>query len=75
MPIYEYKCEDCGHHFDALRTMRAADDAIACKACGSERTQRTLSVFFAHSEGRSVVHAGNSGCGNCRGRNCAGCNH
>lgn len=75
MAIYEYACEECGQQFEALRSMGAADDRIACKACGSERTRRALSVFFAHSKGRSHSHAGRDGCGNCQGGNCAGCRH
>ncbi len=44
MPIYEYRCRDCKAEFETLTTMAKADE-IECKACGSENTERLLSVF------------------------------
>ena len=75
MPLYEYVCKDCGHHFDALRSMKDSDKPIACKSCHSEHTNRALSVFFASSEGRSVSGAGGGGCAGCGGGSCSSCNH
>jgi len=40
MPIYEFECEECGARFEELV---AADDAVACPSCGSERARRLLS--------------------------------
>ncbi len=74
MPLYEYVCKDCGHHFDMLRSMRDADKPVACKSCRSEHTSRALSVFFAASEGRSVAGSG-GGCGGCSGGSCSSCGH
>lgn len=74
MPIYEYNCKDCGHHFDALRSMKDADQPIKCKKCFNEHTIRTLSVFFAQAAGRSVAAAG-GGCGGCGGGSCSSCGH
>lgn len=72
MPLYEYVCQDCGHHFDALRSMKDADKTISCRECHSEQTKRALSVFFASSEGRSVT-ASAGGCGGCSGGSCSSC--
>mgnify|MGYP002823978527 CR=1 FL=1 len=44
MPIYEYRCQDCGHVFEKMTTISKADD-IPCVACESETTERQLSVF------------------------------
>jgi putative FmdB family regulatory protein len=41
MPIYEFECESCGARFEELV---AADAAMVCPACGSERTRRLLST-------------------------------
>jgi putative FmdB family regulatory protein len=72
MPIYEYACLDCGAQFDALRSMREADQPIACQACESDHVSRMISVFFARSGGRSV--AGTSGgCARCSGDMCSTC--
>lgn len=40
MPIYEFECEECGGRFEELV---AADAAVACPSCGSERVRRLLS--------------------------------
>ena len=74
MPLYEYVCKDCGHHFDTLRSMKDADKTILCKSCHSENTARAISVFFASSEGRAVTTS-NSGCGGCSGGSCSSCGH
>jgi putative FmdB family regulatory protein len=73
MPIYEYNCKDCGHRFDALRSMKDADQPIKCKKCFGENTTRGISVFFAQADGRSVVSSG--GCGGCSGGSCSSCGH
>ncbi len=74
MPVYEYVCLDCGSRFDALRPMRAADAPLACDACESEHTSRTLSVFYAQSSRRAVAGtSGSCGCGSCSGGSCATC--
>ena len=72
MPVYEYVCLDCKTQFDALRPMAQADKPIACESCGGDHSARTLSVFFAVSEGRTVAGAAD-GCAHCAGGHCAGC--
>lgn len=72
MPIYEYLCNDCGVKFDAFRSMKEADEPIACKNCHGRNTKRALSVFFASSDGRSITSSQN-GCPSCSGGNCSTC--
>lgn len=72
MPVYEYVCLDCRDRFDALRPMRDADAPIACERCGGNHSSRTLSVFYAQSDGRSVAGT-SSGCGTCAGGHCSTC--
>jgi putative FmdB family regulatory protein len=46
MPIYEYICTTCGHHFDHYwRSIRAAEEGQAptCPDCASLETQRVMS--------------------------------
>jgi len=50
MPLYEYKCEDCGHEFEELVSFARADD-VACEKCGSRHTQRLVSSFCDSSSG------------------------
>ena len=41
MPIYEFRCKDCGERFEAL--VDRDTTSLQCRACGSERTGRVLS--------------------------------
>lgn len=43
MPIYEYKCRDCGHYHEALQKM--ADAVLTdCPECGKPALKRLLSA-------------------------------
>lgn len=74
MPLYEYYCTDCRNRFDTLRPMKDADTPILCESCGSEHTQRCLTVFYAQSGGK-VISGGGGGCAGCAGGSCASCNN
>jgi putative FmdB family regulatory protein len=50
MPIFEYRCQDCGRKFSALVGMTALSDDGACTNCGSANTVRLVSRF---SRGRT----------------------
>jgi len=47
MPIFEYRCEECGHRFDAF--FRRGDDAdteqLECAKCGSKLVKKMFSVI------------------------------
>ena len=51
MPIYEYRCQDCGTKFEKL--VRRSDDASenACPSCGKNHLQQEYSTFAAHANG------------------------
>jgi putative FmdB family regulatory protein len=50
MPVYEYRCEDCGSKFEKL--VRRSDDsnALVCRPCGENHLQHELST---HANGSS----------------------
>ncbi|MGD9695120.1 MAG: FmdB family zinc ribbon protein [Thermoleophilia bacterium] len=49
MPIYEYRCNDCGRHFEVVQRM--ADDPITeCEVCGGE-VGRVLFAPAIHFKG------------------------
>ncbi len=52
MPIYEYRCHNCGTQFEKMTTMAKADET-PCKQCGSDDTERLLSVFGVSSSQKS----------------------
>jgi putative FmdB family regulatory protein len=49
MPIFEYKCDDCGTKFEKL-VRRAADD-VNCPSCGESHLTQQYSTFAAHANG------------------------
>ena len=49
MPIFEYRCDDCGTTFEKL--VRRQGDALVCPSCGQEHLSRQLSTFSAHANG------------------------
>ena len=76
MPIYEYKCADCGALFGVLRRMNEADNPIPCERCDGPHTSRALSRFAAYSHstsGESRAVAGGDGCGSCGSHHCGSC--
>lgn len=75
MPIYEYRCADCGSKFDKRLSMAAAASQVNCPDCGAE-ARRQLSVFaaFRKAEGGQVASIG-GGCAGCAGGSCASCGH
>jgi putative FmdB family regulatory protein len=49
VPIYEYKCSECGNKFEKL-LHRASDAAeLACPSCGEKHLEQQLSTFAAHA--------------------------
>ena len=65
MPIYEYSCDACGHAFERLAKTSAERDEAECPSCGSDRTERKLSVFGVGAE-QTPRDAGPA-CANCPG--------
>lgn len=52
MPIYEYKCQDCGTKFEKL-VRRSGGDELECPSCGQKHLEQELSTFAAHAGGSS----------------------
>ncbi|HEY8505351.1 MAG TPA: zinc ribbon domain-containing protein [Gemmataceae bacterium] len=44
MPLYEFTCADCSHHFETLVRDEAELRDAACPSCRSARVERLLSV-------------------------------
>lgn len=57
MPRSVYACSRCGARFERLVPLRRADDALACPACGSAHTQRTITAAVTVGAGRSAATA------------------
>ena len=49
MPIFEYRCNDCGEEFDELESIANRDKPHKCPSCGSMKSERRISTFCAGS--------------------------
>ena len=68
MPIYDFKCDKCGHRFELFTSISRRSQA-ACPKCGG-----SVSRVYEGKWSMGVKPSGGSGCacgGNCAG--CAGC--
>jgi putative FmdB family regulatory protein len=76
MPIYEYRCDDCGERHE--RIVLSKSTAIECPKCASAKQTMQISVFAAHgngaksSGGSSSSSGSSSSGGGCCGGAC-GC--
>ena len=44
MPIYDYKCNDCGNTYDVFHKVREVIDDVVCPSCESKNHTRLLSA-------------------------------
>ena len=78
MPLYEYRCLECEHEFEALVPAGRADQA-SCPACGVPEVRRLLSMFAApraatsFSAPAAMGGDGASAPGGCCGGACGNC--
>jgi putative FmdB family regulatory protein len=56
MPIYEYRCDDCGTKFEKL-VRRSDSEGIKCPSCGEKHLTQQLSSFAAHAGGAKSADA------------------
>ena len=64
MPIYEYRCENCGEPFEKLVKFSASDAQVECPKCGSKHTKKALSLFgVGAGKGSSSVGSSAGSCG------------
>jgi putative FmdB family regulatory protein len=62
MPIFEYVCRDCDHHFE---TLVRGDATPACPSCDGHDLQKQLSVFAVSSRTASPAATLPGPCGTC----------
>jgi putative FmdB family regulatory protein len=54
MPIYEYKCQDCGTKFEKLLRRSAEAAELNCPSCGKAHLTQEFSTFAAHANGSNA---------------------
>jgi putative FmdB family regulatory protein len=46
MPIYEYRCQECGEKFEKfVRSMKNPGPETRCPKCGGQKVEKLLSSF------------------------------
>jgi putative FmdB family regulatory protein len=66
MPLYEYRCKDCGEEFEKQLRFAEADALPVCPKCSSARTQKKLSrvmSFVASGAAGGASSSAGSSCG------------
>lgn len=68
MPLYEYRCNACGHRFEVLQRMGEGAEGVECPSCGERAAEKLLSTFAAASSGAgspagAACGASGGGCG------------
>ena len=54
MPMYEYKCLDCGKESVVVMTLREHEQGEAtCSACASTKMQQGYTSFMVHTTKKS----------------------
>jgi putative FmdB family regulatory protein len=62
MPIFEYVCQKCDHHFEALVYGKQKAE---CPKCHATKLNPQLSVFAVSAKGPSSAAAPAAACGSC----------
>ncbi len=62
MPLYEYKCETCGHRFEVLQRMGASSQGVSCPQCGGFEVKRLVSTFASSVSGSAPATSSASSC-------------
>jgi len=45
MPIYEYRCRECGGEFETILFRQEDERDISCPECGRKYPERLMSAF------------------------------
>ncbi|MGH9804462.1 MAG: FmdB family zinc ribbon protein [Candidatus Acidiferrales bacterium] len=62
MPIFEYRCQACGHQFEKLVSRNRQP---ACPACQSDSLEQLLSLFAVGGAAAKLSAAPSGPCGAC----------
>lgn len=63
MPIYDYRCEECGKVYDVFHKVKEVDEDIVCPDCDSRKHTRLLSApSISMGAKQSVPPCADGGC-------------
>jgi putative FmdB family regulatory protein len=70
MPLYEYRCRDCGDRFEVLQRLGEGPEALSCRGCGVGSLEKQFSTFA--TAGSPSVADGGRGAVDCGAGACCG---
>jgi len=66
MPIYEFRCKNCGHKFEELVFSSLSEkNDVVCPRCGKKNAEKLLSAFSSGTAS-STGSSASSSCGSSR---------
>ncbi len=63
MPLYEYRCPECGHRFEVLQKMGQGAEGLFCPHCGAAKVEKQFSTFAAAAGAGASAGAAAGSCG------------
>lgn len=72
MPIYDYRCDECGKTYDIYHKVREIAEDVVCPSCGSVRSTRLIGApsFSMNGKSGAVGEAPSCADGSCCGGTC-----
>ena len=71
MPIYEFRCSNCGKQFEILVSI-GNEKNVTCLDCGSNNVCKLVSTFGIGGK-NSRLNTSSSGCTTCSATSCSTC--
>lgn len=62
MPIYEYRCRNCGKVFDAFQRVGEDGEALVCPECGTAKPEKLFSSFASTGTGSDARASAGGSC-------------
>ncbi len=63
MPIYEYRCKQCGKKFDKLVKASTKTGDIECPKCGARNAEKAVSLFGTSGNASTGGLSSGASCG------------
>ena len=63
MPIYEFRCDSCGHSFEELIFRQSEVEQLVCPKCGKQQVNRLMSAFSSTSGSSAGTGGAAARCG------------
>ena len=64
MPIFEFQCSECGHHFEELILGQIETAKLFCPKCKKPGAEKLLSIFSSgRGSSKGAFSTSGAGCG------------